>query len=120
MTPPMDTAEFILRADACLEHVAAWLEPFDPDEVDFSLSDGVLTLEFSDGTRHVLNRQTAAAQMWLAAGARAWHFDWSPEQSAWRERREGRELFATLGETVGAQVGEPVDGPAPESPASSA
>ncbi|MDP6538417.1 MAG: iron donor protein CyaY [Planctomycetota bacterium] len=113
MTSPTDSADFLLRADACLEGVAAWLEPFDPDQVDFSLADGVLTLEFGDGARFVLNRQTAAGQMWLAAGARAWHFDWDPSEGVWREPREDRELAATLAEVVGARLGRSVDPPRP-------
>ncbi|MAF65211.1 MAG: iron donor protein CyaY [Planctomycetes bacterium] len=113
----MSDAEFLLRADTCLETVAAWLEPFDPDEVDFALADGVLTIEFADGTRHILNRQTAAVQMWLAAGARAWHFDWDAAASTWREGREGRELLATLAESVGSQVGRSLDPPLAGGPA---
>ena len=47
----MDQQEFLQLADACLEHFADALEEFDPDEVDFSSTDGVLTIEFGDGTR---------------------------------------------------------------------
>jgi len=38
----------------------------------------LLTIEFPDDARFVLNRQTGASQMWLAAGARAWHYRWDP------------------------------------------
>ena len=70
MSTDSDAAGFTLAADACLEHVSSWLEGFDPDEVDYTTSDGVLKIEFPDGATFVLNRQSAAQQMWFAAGAR--------------------------------------------------
>ena len=58
----MDAKEYQQRADACLAQVADWLESFDPDEVDYSTTDGVVTIEFPDRVRYVLNRQAAASQ----------------------------------------------------------
>ncbi len=102
----MERSEFISLADECLERVAQQLEAFDPDEVDFTTADGVLKIEFPDRVTFVLNRQTAADQMWLAAGARAWHFDWSGE--AWLDDREGGELYARLAEVLSAKLGREV------------
>ena len=107
----MDKALFTRLADECLERVADWLEAFDPDEVDFSTSDGVVSLEFADGTRFVLNRQAAAAQMWFAAGARAWHYGWSAERGAWLDDRDGHELLANVARVVSAKLGREVEGP---------
>lgn len=104
----MERQEYLRLADACLEHFADWLEDFDPDEVDFSASDGVLTLEFADGTRYVLNRQAGADQMWFAAGDRAWHYDWNAERGAWLDDRDGHELGARVAESVGAKLGREV------------
>ena len=67
----LDETEFRRLADRCLERAAAWLEAFDPDEVDYATPDGVVKIEFSDGVQYVLNRQAGAHQMWYAAGARA-------------------------------------------------
>jgi len=103
----MENKDFLQRADACLEKVADWLEQFDPDELDYSSADGVLTLEFADGARFVLNRQTAADQMWLAAGARAWHFDWDHGREAWSDDRDGADLHQRLREVVAAKLGRP-------------
>ena len=95
-------------ADTCLEQVAAWLEEFDPDEVDFVTTDGVVTIEFPDGVRFVLNRQAAASQMWLAAGARAWHYTWNADESLWADDRDGHELLAKIGEVVSTKIGRSV------------
>jgi CyaY protein len=104
----MDRQEFVRKSDECLERVVRALEPIDPDEIDFSTSDGVVTIEFPDKARFVLNRQTAASQMWFAAGARAWHYDWQESKKAWIDDKEGVELYARIGETVSAKVGRAV------------
>jgi CyaY protein len=107
-----DQRSFLHRADACLERVAGWLEGFDPDELDFSSADGVLTLEFADRQRFVLNRQTAADQMWFAAGAQAWHYDWDAESGSWRCGKDGHDLYQRLGEVVSEKLGRSVSLPA--------
>lgn len=104
----METPTFIKLADECLERVSTWLESFDPDELDFEPSDGVVTLEFSDGKKYVLNRQTAASQMWFAAGARAWHFDWDAEREVWTSDKDGAEIFARIAESVTEKLGRNV------------
>jgi len=104
----MDRQQFIKLADECLARVAERLEPFDPDEVDFSLSDGVVTIEFPDGAKFILNRQAAADQMWFAAGARAWHFDWDASAAHWVDDRDGHELFGRLAESISEKIGRSV------------
>jgi CyaY protein len=104
----MDRQLYLRLADACLERFADWLENFDPDEVDFSTADGVLTLEFADGMRYVLNRQAAANQMWFAAADRAWHYDWDAEQEIWKDDRDGHELGGNVAERVSEKLGRVV------------
>ena len=104
----MEPREFSVRADACLAHAAHWLEAFDPDELDFATSDGVVTLEFADKQRYVLNRQSATNQMWLAAGARAWHYDFDLATGTWRDDRDQHELFARVAEVVSVKLGRAI------------
>ena len=66
-----------------------------------------MTIEFPDGTKYVLNRQTAADQMWFAAGARAWHYD-RDEQGRWLCDKDGHELFGRISEVVSEKLGRPV------------
>jgi len=42
----MTVQEYLHLADTCLARVATWLEDFDPDEVDFSTTDGMVSIEF--------------------------------------------------------------------------
>lgn len=104
----MDPQAYGRKADACLEAIATWLEDFDPDEVDFATTDGVVTLEFPDGVRFVLNRQAAAAQMWFAAGARAWHYDWDEGAGTWLDDRDGHRLDDRIAEVVSDKLGRAV------------
>lgn len=102
----MDKNEFLKLADECLDRIADWLEAFDPDEVDFSTTDGVVAIEFPDGAKYILNRQTAADQMWYAAGARAWHYD--REGDSWKCDKDGHDLFECICETVSQKLGRDV------------
>jgi len=104
----MDRSTYLKLADECLARVAHFGEPFDPDEMDFSTTDGVVTLEFPDGARYVLNRQAAADQMWLAAGARAWHYDWDAAKQTWVNDRDGHDLYARISEVVSHKLGRSV------------
>jgi CyaY protein len=104
----MDRQEFLRRADECLERVESALAEVDPDELECTSTDGVLTLEFADRARFVLNRQTAANQMWFAAAARAWHFDWDAASGTWRDDRDQVELFARVAEEIGKKLGRGV------------
>lgn len=104
----MNRQDYVRRSDECLERVTKALEPLDPDEVDFATSDGVVTIEFADRVRYVLNRQTAANQMWFAAGARAWHFDWDEAKQAWIDDKEHVELFGRIAAVISAKVGRAV------------
>ena len=104
----MDAREYQKLADDCLDRVARWLETFDPDEVDYATTDGVVTIEFPDRARFVLNRQAAADQMWFAAGARAWHYTWEPDSQRWVDDRDGHALFERIAEVVSAKLGREV------------
>ena len=104
----MDRSTFLQLADEAIRRVEDWLEEFDPDEVDFSAADGVLKIQFAGGPTFVVNRQTAANQMWYAAGVRAWHYDYDDAKRAWLCDKDGHELFSRIGETVSERLGRPV------------
>jgi CyaY protein len=105
----MDEREFLTASDDCLRRVAKWLEDFDPDEVDYSTADGSVTIEFADGARFILSRQSATKQVWLAAGARGFHYNFDAASREWRDEKDGHNLFTRLAEAIGEQVGHPVE-----------
>jgi CyaY protein len=100
----MDEAEFDARAAAALQ---ALEQALDKLEVDFEpKGDGVLEIEFDDGTKIVVNRHGAAREIWVAARSGGFHFRW--DGAAWRDTRSGGELFAALSELISLQLGRAV------------
>ena len=102
MTTDLD---FSKLADAFMTSLFDAMADFDPDEVDVDLSMGVMTLEFSDGTKCIMNRQVAAHQIWLAHGATAWHFAMDEQTASWIDTKGRGELRAVLTALIGQQLG---------------
>ena len=100
--------EFQKDADAFMEAVFHFVSEFDPDEVDSDLAMGVLTLEFADGTKCIMNRQTAAHQIWLAHGVTAWHFEKDPESGRWLDTKGRGSLPEVLSNVLSRQLGRPI------------
>ena|SRR6266850_156822 len=102
----MDETEFAALADEALRKIDAALEQSGVD-ADVELKEGgVIEVEFADGSRMVINRHAAAREIWVAARAGGFHFRW--DGAAWRDTRDGAELFAALSRLVSAQSGQPV------------
>ncbi len=76
--------------------------------LEADLAGDVLTLEFDDGRTYVVNSHSAARQIWVAAEARAWHLSLDADGARWVDTREGRELWALVGELVGRKLGRSV------------
>ncbi|MEY4674383.1 MAG: hypothetical protein RL148_2167 [Planctomycetota bacterium] len=99
---------FLQQADALMESVQAALDRFDPDELEADTAVGVLKIRFADGQTCVMNRQTAAHQVWLAFGASAWHFTWDAAQGCWTDTKGRGELRSVLARVLGDKLGRPV------------
>ena len=102
----MDETEFAALAEQALGRIEASLEESGVD-ADVELKPGgVIEIEYADGSRMVINRHAAAREIWVAARAGGFHFRW--DGSAWRDTREGSELFEALSRLVSAQSGQSV------------
>jgi len=105
----MDENAFNAAAEQELQAIAQAIDDSGIDcDAEFKAS-GVLELGFDDGTRMVINRHTAAREIWVAAKSGGFHF--RPEGARWVDTRSGRELRAALSELVSACAGEPVSLP---------
>jgi CyaY protein len=102
----MTPSEFDRLADAMLERIARSVEESGADCDCEPKGSGVLELEFADGTRIVVNRHSAAHQIWVAARSGGYHFRWTG--SDWVDTREGGELLAALSKLVSEQSGRAV------------
>lgn len=100
----MDEASFDRIAREELRHIEDAFADVDPDDVELSVSDGVLRLDLRDGTKIVINSHRAAGQIWLAAVASAWHFDPGAD-GTWKAAKSGDELRSTLARLVRERIG---------------
>jgi CyaY protein len=66
----------------------------------------VLEIEFADGSRIVINRHSAAKEIWVAAKSGGFHF--RSAGSDWVDTRDKRELLAVLSELITEQSGSAV------------
>ena len=97
----MIPSEFESRADAMLEKVARTVEESGVDCDCEPKGSGVLEIEFADRSRIIVNRHSAAQEIWLAAKSGGHHFRF--DGSAWIDTRDGRELIAALSALLAEQ-----------------
>jgi len=84
------------------------LDTLDHPDIEAELASDILTIEFTDGTRYVVNSHRAARQIWMAAERSAWHFDWSAETRSWIATKSGDELWSTVSRVIEKRLGAPV------------
>ncbi|MBL8488272.1 MAG: iron donor protein CyaY [Rhodocyclaceae bacterium] len=103
----MEEREFNLAADAMLARIETALEACDGDGFDFEIAPGgVIEVEFEDGSKVIVNRHTAAREIWVAARSGGFHF--RPEGGGWVGTRDGEELMAALSRCLAEQAGRPI------------
>src|SRR5689334_2843706 len=102
----MDEKEFARRASEALQKLDDALR--DVDGVESDLAADILTLEFEDESKFIVNSHSAAQQIWMSANMQAWHFSWDPASQGWKDSRSGAELFAELGKLVSGKLAQPV------------
>ena len=78
------------------------------DELEAELASDILTLEFPDGARYVINSHRAARQIWMAAETRAWHFSFDSSRERWIATKTGEELWQVVREQVSAKLNHPI------------
>ena len=102
----MEESAFNALAEAELARIESALEDCGVDIDIEPKPGGILELEFDNGSKMIINRHTAAREIWVAAKSGGFHF--RPQEGRWVNTRDGRELWAMLGALVGEQSGEAV------------
>lgn len=103
----MTESEYTRLADETLTRIEHALESVD-DDLDYELAPGgILEVEFDNGSKIIINKQSATQEIWVAAKSGGYHFRW--DGSAWRDTRSGEELFASLSAFASAQAGSTID-----------
>ena len=86
------SVEFERAARAALDRLVADLEAAGANFEE--KGDGVIEVELDDGTKVIVNRHSAAQEIWVAARSGGFHYRWDGSQ--WRNTRDGSELFASV------------------------
>src|SRR5262245_11485220 len=107
MPEPLDEATFDELADRTLRALDKALNEVDGIEAD--LESGILSIEFDDGSRFIVNSHRAARQIWMAAAAEAWHFDVDATTSVWTAKKSGDELWSCIERQVGQKLGRSLE-----------
>jgi CyaY protein len=105
----MTDLEYHDRASAVLAsieaRVDAWLQD-DVVDIDTHRTGGLLEMSFPNGSKMILNTQPPLHEIWLAARSGGFHYKFV--EGAWRDTRDGRELFEALSACASEQAAKPL------------
>ncbi len=96
----MTEPEFLAECDRILQVIEDGLDRVEID-VDSERSGNVLTLEFEDASKIIVNGNTPLREMWIAAKAGGYHFAKHP--GGWMDSRGGDEFFESLSKLISQQ-----------------
>lgn len=79
-----------------------------PADLDYEIKPGgVIEIEFDDDSKVIVNRHTAAREIWVAARSGGYHFRY--DDGRWLGTRDGVELLAALSRCLSEQAGEKIE-----------
>jgi len=103
----MNDAEFQQQVADTLLRIEQAVEASGAD-IEFENAGDILTLEFENGSKIIINKQGAAKQIWVAAKAGGFHYNYDAAQNRWLNDQTGVELMQDLSRLVSVQAGSPV------------
>jgi CyaY protein len=93
--------DFNQAATATLARIEQVLEDAD---LDFETpADGIVEVEFDDGSKLIINRHGVAREIWVAARSGGFHF--KPQGADWVDTKSGEPLYDKLAALIAAQGG---------------
>jgi CyaY protein len=102
---PMKDVEYDALSDATLLAVEEAVEVLDLD-LDYENHGGLLSIEFPDRSKVIINKQEPLQQIWVATKFNGHHFEWREQQ--WIDNRSGIEFWALLSDAFTRQAGVPI------------
>jgi CyaY protein len=102
----MNESEFDKKATDTLLIIEQAIEESGAD-IDFEAAGGILTLEFANGTKIIINKQGAARQIWVAARSGGYHYGFV--DGRWINDQGGGELMQELSRFIRKQSNEEIN-----------
>jgi CyaY protein len=99
-------SEFVALADRVLMSIGAALDvaaDASDADLDWSLNDGILTVDCGAGGKIIVNRHVPNREIWVAAKSGGFHF--RNDAGAWRDTRSGEAVETVLSRLLQAQSG---------------
>jgi CyaY protein len=94
-------ADFTKAVGTTLARIEQVLEDAD---LDFETpADGIIEVEFDDGSKIIINRHGVAREIWVAARSGGFHF--KPQDAGWIDTKSGEPLYDKLAALIAAQGG---------------
>lgn len=98
----LDESAFHARVEAVFTGIETAIDVVGSD-IDSEISGGILTLEFDNDSKVIINRQTFNREIWVAAKSGGFHFRF--DGAAWRDTRSGEQLEILLARVIAEQSG---------------
>lgn len=92
--------ELIIQIEDALEEL--------DDDIDYESSDGILTIILANKSQIIINRQTAALQLWMAAKSGGYHYDYAGK-GQWQNDRDGELFSDALNRCLSEQSAKKID-----------
>jgi CyaY protein len=102
----MEESAFNTLAEAELARIESAFEECGVDIDIEPKPGGIIELEFDNGTKMIINRHTAAREIWVAAKSGGFHF--RLQDGNWVNTRGGGDLWGMLATLAGEQAGEAI------------
>ncbi len=104
----MNESQFNQLAEETMMAVEEAIEASGAD-IDYDNVADILTLEFSNGSRIIINKQTPLSQIWVAAKSGGYHFDYDETSELWCLNQDmQKNLFSQLSLYCTQQAGEDI------------
>lgn len=104
----LSESEFHARADAVLADLEAAIDACGA-EIDCETGGDVMTLEFANGSKIIVNKQSPLRQIWVAAKSGGFHYKFDPSGDRWINDQTDAEFFQELSRLATQQAGAPVN-----------
>lgn len=104
----MEEKEYRQLVDKAFRDLERAFDDVDPDEAEFEMSQGAVTLRFANGTKCILSQQPSVRQIWVAAAAKgvAYHFNYDATTGRWHDDKgKGIELISCVKNVVRETAG---------------
>jgi CyaY protein len=77
-------------------------------DIDYDTISDILTIEFENSSKIIINYQSANGQLWLAARSGGFHYDYDENTYRWINDRNGADFFDDLSRLATEQAGEEI------------